>query len=488
MSDHLRPRLGRLSRRRVLAGGAALTAVAALLAAGGPAPAATQAPTAAVAPKPTDAAPRPAAADKPAEATKPAGAQPAAAAPGTKKLSGEVEFWSRETGDARQRSVRKRLDEFGQATGARPKVQFMIFQESVQKTQAAIAAGTLPDVGQQGQDVTMSFAGAGHLSPLDDTYKELGPQNFVQLQQKDAYVNWKGKLYGLPWSIETRILYYHRDLLDKAGVKPPKLWSEWVDAAKKLTQGEQFGYLYPFEGAVAGHVWISLAQSDGGTLLDKDGTIVAAESPGVTEGLQFAGDFYLKHKVMPEAAPTYKGTDANQLFYLKKVAMLYGNGQIIDDLVKTKPDLLPNVGAVLMPVNKPDQVTRSFLGGSQLFTFKASKNPEAGLELLKWLFQEPWYTDHITSTNGAVLPVTKAGVGADFFQKNELRKLLVTQAETALRYGGPFYGNTPYTGEAEAKLLFAQALTDLAAGKKSASEAVKELDSGLKELAKSSPT
>ena len=65
--------------------------------------------------------------------------------------------------------------------------------------------------------------------------------------------------------------------------------------------------------------------------------------------------------VMPEAAPTYKGTDANQLFYLKKVAMLYGNGQIIDDLVKTPPDLLPNVGAVLMPVNKPDQVTRSFL-------------------------------------------------------------------------------------------------------------------------------
>jgi ABC-type glycerol-3-phosphate transport system substrate-binding protein len=356
------------------------------------------------------------------------------------------------------------------------------------RLRAAIAAGTLPDVGQQGQDVTMSFAGAGHLSPLDDTYKELGPQNFVQLQQKDAYVNWKGKFYGLPWYIETRILYYHRDLLDKAGVKPPKLWSEWVDAAKKLTQGEQFGYLHSFEGATAGHVWISLAQSDGGTLLDKDGNIVAADSPGVTEGLQFAGDFYLKHKVMPEAAPTYKGTDVNQLFYLKKVAILYGNGQIIDDLVRTKPDLLPNVGGVLMPINKPDQVTRSFLGGFQLFTFKASKNPEAGLELLKWLFQEPWYTDYTTSTNGAALPVTKAGVSADFFQKNELRKLLVTQEETALRYGGPIYGNTPYMGEAEGKLLFAQALTDLVAGKKSASEAVKALDSGLKELAKSAPT
>src|SRR5947199_387045 len=109
-------------------------------------------------------------------------------------------------------------------------------------------------------------AAAGHLTALDDVYKELGPQNFAQLQ-KDAYVNWKGKIYGIPWYIETRILYYHKDLFEKAGVKAPTLWAEWVEAARKLTQGEQFGTLYSFEGPGAGQFWISLAQANGALVL-----------------------------------------------------------------------------------------------------------------------------------------------------------------------------------------------------------------------------
>jgi ABC-type glycerol-3-phosphate transport system substrate-binding protein len=84
--------------------------------------------------------------------------------------------------------------------------------------------------------------------------------------------------------------------------------------------------------------------------------------------------------------------------------------------------------------------------------------------------------------------VTKAAAGTDFFQKDELRRLLVTQQETALRYGGPAYGNAPFLGEAEGKLLFSQALTDVVAGKKSAAEAVKTLDTELKEIAKTAPT
>jgi ABC-type glycerol-3-phosphate transport system substrate-binding protein len=49
--------------------------------------------------------------------------------------------------------------------------------------------------------------------------------------QKEAYVQVGGVTYGIPWYAETRVLMYHKDLLEKAGVQPPTTWDEWGAAA-----------------------------------------------------------------------------------------------------------------------------------------------------------------------------------------------------------------------------------------------------------------
>lgn len=48
----------------------------------------------------------------------------------------------------------------------------------------------------------------------------------------------KGKIYGLPWIMQPVIMYYNKDMLDKAGVSYPDgtwNWDKFMDAAKKLT-------------------------------------------------------------------------------------------------------------------------------------------------------------------------------------------------------------------------------------------------------------
>ena len=54
------------------------------------------------------------------------------------QLSGPVEFWSRETADngARQPLINAHLAAFDQRYGTQSTAQFMVFQESIQKTQA----------------------------------------------------------------------------------------------------------------------------------------------------------------------------------------------------------------------------------------------------------------------------------------------------------------------------------------------------------------
>src|SRR5262249_23477506 len=143
----------------------------------------------------------------------------------------------------------------------------------------------------------------------------------------------------VPWYTETRILYYHKDLLDQAGVKPPTTWAEWADAAKACTTPDQFGFIVPTEGTNAGQLFVPLAISNGGMLIDGSGNIVANSAP-VKEALQFVTDFYVKHQTMDEASLTAKATDLIQLFILKKVAMHVTNGDLWRAIAEQAPQLL----------------------------------------------------------------------------------------------------------------------------------------------------
>ena len=97
--------------------------------------------------------------------------------------------------------------------------------------------------------------------------------------------------------------------------------------------------------------------------------------------------------------------------------------------------------------------------------------------------------DHIPDEDmppvtNASLPVVQATASADYYRTNEHLRTLFTQLSTAVRYGGPDYGNTPWTGEAEGKLLFSQPVVEVVNGKKSVDQALADMTAALKTLAK----
>ena len=399
-------------------------------------------------------------------------------------VKGPITFWSRETfnNGARQPLLKELAAAFDKKNpGATTTVQFMPFQESIAKTQAALAAGSPPDLGQQGPDVGTQFAAAGNLLDLTAVAAEL-KGDMVPLQ-RDAYVTWQNKTYAIPWWSETRVLFYHKDLLDKAGVKPPATWAEWVEASKKLTSGEQYGFAFTTDGTFPGQLWVPLGISNGGRIIDKAGLVVSDSAP-MREALTFVTDFYMKHKTMPPATPTYKRNDVHQLFILKKIAMMVDNGEVLQTIEQQNPALLKTIGAVTVPVNKAGDVSRSFLGGFGLFVFAKSANQAGALALLRALYEKEWYTRYLVNTNGASLPVVQATASADHYRTNEHLRTMVTQLSTAVRYGGPDYGNTPWTGEAEGKLLFSQPVVEVVNGKKSVEQALGDMTVALKTLAK----
>jgi hypothetical protein len=128
------------------------------------------------------------------------------------------------------------------------------------KIATAIAGRQTPDVSLIGTTWMGEFAGSGGLDPVPANL--LQPGAFFEGPWNTVVVD--GTPYGVPWYTETRVLYYRKDLADKAGVQAPTTWDELKTFAKALQDqgGAKHGiYLQPRAGqhlprpdpAVPGH-------------------------------------------------------------------------------------------------------------------------------------------------------------------------------------------------------------------------------------------
>lgn len=395
---------------------------------------------------------------------------------------GSLEIWTRETGQegARQPLVQERLAAFDAENGTSTTAQFLVFAESVQKTQAALAAGNPPDVGQQGPDVSLSFASAGDLVDLTDVFDSLS-DSFVSLE-RDAYVELDGSTWAIPWYLETRVLLYHRDLVEEAGVEPPTTWEEWRAFAAALTRGEeQFGFAMGPEGPGPGQLLMPLATSAGASMIAADGT-VGCDTDEHRAALQLLSDMYVDGS-MPAALPTYKGNDLTQLFIQKRLASYWSNAEVLQAAIALDPSLADTVGAVVTPVRSVGDVSRSFLGGFQLFAFAATTEPDLAKELIAFMLDEDWYREFVTFTNGAALPVLSSVAQDPLFAQDDVLSVITEQLPTAVRYGGVEYGNAPWIGEAEGNGLFSRAVLDVLTGSQDVESAIARLDVDVKRTA-----
>ena len=146
----------------------------------------------------------------------------------------EVRFWAigRE-GEV----VQALLPEFERRhPGVRVRVQQIPWSAAHEKLLTAFAGGALPDVFQLGNTWIPEFVALGALEALDGraaASASLVREDFFPGVLATAEI--EGLLYGVPWYVDTRLLFYRRDLLARAGLDaPPRSWEEWLAALERL--------------------------------------------------------------------------------------------------------------------------------------------------------------------------------------------------------------------------------------------------------------
>lgn len=292
-----------------------------------------------------------------------------------------VQLWAMgQEGEA----VARMLPAFERAhPGIEVRLQQLPWTAAHEKLLTAFAGDALPDVVPIGNTWIAEFHQLGALEPLDARIAAT-----PSLDAKDYFPGaWDsgvidGRVVAVPWYIETRLPFYRRDLLLKAGIAtPPRDWEEWREAmrAVKASGGSEFGILLPtneFEPL------LNLAVQQGEPLLRDGGRYGNFRSAGFRRTLAF-------YKSLFDAglAPKVDNTRISNVWneFGRGMYSYYISGPWnISEFRKRLPPHLSEAWAT-MPLPGPDGPGASIAGGTSFVVFRSSRHKDAAWTLVAWL-------------------------------------------------------------------------------------------------------
>jgi multiple sugar transport system substrate-binding protein len=274
--------------------------------------------------------------------------------------------------------------------GVRVEVQQIPWTAAHEKLLTAYVGDATPDVVPLGNTWVPEFVALGALEPLEpwlrrssavpkgDYFPGIWDTNVV-----DSVV------YGVPWYVDTHLIYYRTDLLAKAGYSsPPATWDAWMDAMRKIkanTGGRGYAVLVPT------NEWrppVILGVQTGSPLLKDDGRYGAFSDPAFRRAFQFYVDLY-----RGGLAPTLSTTEIANLFqeFTAGTFAMYISGPwyIGEFSRRLPPEMQDKWMTAPMPAPPGDSARPgvSLAGGASLVIFRASQQKEAAWKLIEYLSQ-----------------------------------------------------------------------------------------------------
>jgi multiple sugar transport system substrate-binding protein len=272
--------------------------------------------------------------------------------------------------------------------GAKVEVTAIPWDAAHDKFTTAITAGKTPDVAMVGSTWMGEFAGLGALDPVPPA---IDKTVFFEGAQKTAEVD--GTSYGIPWYVETRLVYYRTDLAEKAGFSaPPTDWDGLKAMAKAMQTkaGAKWGIGLQAGGTGSWQSIMPFAWSNGAELTKDEGKAYNFDSPELLEAVKYYQSFFTEG-IADKAAPATPTTEPD--FVSGKVPMFISGPWMMSLVEKAGGAGFKDKYAVMqMPTKK---ISSSFVGGSDLVVFKNTKNRDTAWKFVQWLadpkVQVTWY-------------------------------------------------------------------------------------------------
>jgi multiple sugar transport system substrate-binding protein len=302
-----------------------------------------------------------------------------------------IVFWQFSTRDADVAAWKNAIAQFEKVNPEiKVDMEIVPWADQQQRLVSALSAGGLPDVSMLGNNVVAQFVAAGSLTPVDDYFasynKEHGGDVAADVWPGDkGYYYLSGHWWASPVCVETRALYYRKDLFRQAGLdpnNPPGTWEELSADADKITKAAK-GAAYGIALSASLDYYtvqnfMSAYLGYGARMIGENGKC-GFNTPEFKAALTVYVSMYKNHSTHPDA-PSINGDTLRRGFRDGKYAMILADPGLYGDLKSDNAPFFKDIGIAMVPAGPKGRA--GFLGGWPLVLWKASEHKE---DAAKWI-------------------------------------------------------------------------------------------------------
>jgi ABC-type sugar transport system, periplasmic component len=245
------------------------------------------------------------------------------------------------------------------------------FADVQSKLVAAVAGGTAPDVVNLNTQMALTLAGQGALVDLNKAATE---------EQKSIYVKdlWESakigdSVYAFPWYASPDIMFYNKDLFEKAGMEVPKTFNDALKESKEFYDKTGAYLFQPDE-------FFNILFEENLPVLNKEGTAAAFNTPEVAELLKNYKQ-YTDEGVIPKNN-WGSWDEALKLFESGKLAIVSSSGSSLGRIKDEAPDIYKTI-AVSKPLTGANGLSRNPL--MNLVVPSKSKHQEEAIKFANYI-------------------------------------------------------------------------------------------------------
>ncbi|WP_326753009.1 extracellular solute-binding protein [Streptomyces hirsutus] len=268
--------------------------------------------------------------------------------------------------------------------GAEVTLEYIPVETRAERIKAAFNdPKSAPDLVEYGNTDTAGYVKDGGLA---DVTEEFGAWDEAKDTDPTARqsVTVDGKVYGTPYFVGVRALYYRTDVFDELGLEPPASQAELISTAREIRAAKPDLYGIAVGGAYTYGAMPFLWAHGGELATGKGGSYASAiDTPEARKGIEAYTSLFGDDNCPAAKCAGMGGNDTVTAFASGKAAMAIGgdfsHAAIEAGTVKGKYAVVP------LPGVKSGSIAPAFAGGNNLGVLKSTSHRTLAVDLMQRL-------------------------------------------------------------------------------------------------------
>ncbi|MFM9593248.1 extracellular solute-binding protein [Streptomyces scabiei] len=388
---------------------------------------------------------------------------------GKDETTGTLRVWLfREVNnEPKQNVVDKVVTAFEKAhDGAKVKIEYIPVESRAQRVKAAFNdPGSAPDLIEYGNTDTAGYVKDGGLADVSREFNDWSDAKDSDPTARTS-VTVDGKIYGAPFFVGVRALYYRTDVFERLDLEPPRSLPELATTARRIRAAEPQMYGIAVGGAYT-YGAMPFVWAGGGEMAEGKGGSYAAtiDSPAAREGIEAYTSLFGDDNCPAAKCAGMGGNDTVTAFAAGKAGMAIGgdfsHAAVEAGEVKGKYAVVP------LPGLKPGSVAPAFAGGNNLGVLRSTTHRTLAVDLMKRLASKKTQGE-LFDAMGFLPTYTDVRAAA------AEREPFVGPFVKTLSSGTKFVPVSPAWAQIDASLVLPTMFQEIVSGKKDVAEASKD--------------